>query len=79
MENTGSRSPAIGVPTVGAGAVPAHGNLPVARFSILGNRPWIDQLETDAFYRYNQTLQRFFDGAACFATSFPPTRARRAA
>jgi hypothetical protein len=37
-----------------------------------------DQLETDAFYRYNQTLQRFFDGAGGFATSFPPC-ARRAA
>jgi hypothetical protein len=30
-----------------------------------------DQLETDAFYRYNQTLQRFFDGAARVETSFP--------
>ena len=38
-----------------------------------------DQLETDAFYRYNQTLQRFFDGAAWVETSFPPTRDRRAA
>jgi hypothetical protein len=38
-----------------------------------------DQLETDAFYRYNHTLQRFFDGAASVQTSFPPTRADRAA
>jgi hypothetical protein len=38
-----------------------------------------DQLETDAFCRYNHTLQRFFDGAAGFETSFPPTRAKRAA
>ena len=30
-----------------------------------------DQLEIDAFYRYNQSLQRFFDGAAAVETSFP--------
>ena len=29
-----------------------------------------DQLETDIFYRYNQTLQRFFNGAAGLATDF---------
>ncbi len=29
-----------------------------------------DQLEIDAFYRYNQSLQRFFDGAAEVETSF---------
>jgi hypothetical protein len=29
-----------------------------------------DQLEVDAFYRYNETLQRFFDGAARFPTLF---------
>jgi hypothetical protein len=29
-----------------------------------------DQLETDAFYRYNESLQRFFDGAASVPTSF---------
>jgi hypothetical protein len=28
-----------------------------------------DQLETDAFYRYNESLQRFFDGAASLPTS----------
>jgi hypothetical protein len=33
-----------------------------------------DQLETDAFYRYNQTLQRFFEGAARIDTSFPGSR-----
>jgi hypothetical protein len=31
-----------------------------------------DQLEVDAFYRYNETLQRFFDGAARLATVFDP-------
>jgi hypothetical protein len=30
-----------------------------------------DQLETDAFYRYNQTLQRFFDGSAQVKTGYP--------
>ena len=30
-----------------------------------------DQLQTDAFYRYNQSLQLFFNGAADVATSFP--------
>jgi hypothetical protein len=30
-----------------------------------------DQLEIDAFYRYNQSLQRFFDGAAAVPTVFP--------
>lgn len=29
-----------------------------------------DQLEIDAFYRYNQNLQRFFDGAAEVKTTF---------
>ncbi|MEW6268494.1 MAG: hypothetical protein AB1689_04260 [Thermodesulfobacteriota bacterium] len=29
-----------------------------------------DQLEVDAFYRYNQTLQRFFTGAAAVPTAF---------
>lgn len=29
-----------------------------------------DQLETDAFYRYNESLQRFFDGAASVPTSY---------
>lgn len=29
-----------------------------------------DQLETDAFYRYNESLQCFFDGAAGVATSY---------
>lgn len=29
-----------------------------------------DQLEVDAFYRYNQSLQRFFNGAAAFPTSY---------
>jgi hypothetical protein len=29
-----------------------------------------DQLEVDAFYRYNETLQRFFDGAARLPTAF---------
>jgi hypothetical protein len=38
-----------------------------------------DQLETDAFYRYNQTLQRFFDGAARIETSFPPSQTPKAA
>lgn len=30
-----------------------------------------DQLETDAFFRYNESLQRFFDGASSIATSYP--------
>jgi hypothetical protein len=30
-----------------------------------------DQLEVDAFYRYNESLQRFFNGAAAVATSYP--------
>ena len=29
-----------------------------------------DQLETDAFYRYNQSLQQFFNGAAGLATQY---------
>jgi hypothetical protein len=29
-----------------------------------------DQLQVDAFYRYNQTLQRFFAGAADVATAY---------
>jgi hypothetical protein len=29
-----------------------------------------DQLEVDAFYRYNQSLQRFFNGAAAVATDY---------
>ena len=29
-----------------------------------------DQLQTDAFYRYNESLQRFFNGAAAVATSY---------
>jgi hypothetical protein len=29
-----------------------------------------DQLETDAFYRYNQSLQRFFNGAAGVPTVY---------
>ncbi len=29
-----------------------------------------DQLEVDAFYRYNESLQRFFNGAAQFDTEF---------
>jgi hypothetical protein len=29
-----------------------------------------DQLEVDAFYRYNQTLQRFFNGAAAVPTAY---------
>jgi hypothetical protein len=29
-----------------------------------------DQLETDAFYRYNESLQRFFDGAADVTTTY---------
>ncbi len=29
-----------------------------------------NQLETDAFYRYNESLQRFFDGAAAVPTRF---------
>jgi len=33
-----------------------------------------DQLEVDAFYRYNESLQRFFNGAA----DVPTTYARRA-
>jgi hypothetical protein len=38
-----------------------------------------DQLETDAFYRYNQTLQRFFDAAARLETRYPlPWRSGRA-
>ncbi|MCC6850619.1 MAG: hypothetical protein IT294_19185 [Deltaproteobacteria bacterium] len=31
-----------------------------------------DQLEVDAFYRYNQSLQRFFNGAADVPTAFAP-------
>jgi hypothetical protein len=30
-----------------------------------------DQLQIDAFYRYNQSLQRFFNGAAGVATRYP--------
>ena len=30
-----------------------------------------DQLQIDAFYRYNQSLQRFFNGAAQVAISYP--------
>ena len=30
-----------------------------------------DQLQIDAFYRYNQSLQRFFNGAARVATLYP--------
>lgn len=30
-----------------------------------------DQLEVDAFYRYNQSLQRFFSGAAAVPTAYP--------
>ncbi len=30
-----------------------------------------DQLEVDAFYRYNESLQRFFNGAAAITTSYP--------
>lgn len=29
-----------------------------------------DQLQTDAFYRYNESLQRFFNGACSIATSY---------
>jgi hypothetical protein len=29
-----------------------------------------NQLETDTFYRYNESLQRFFDGAASVPTSY---------
>ena len=29
-----------------------------------------DQLEIDAFYRYNETIQRFFNGAAGIATRY---------
>ncbi|MDP6980401.1 MAG: hypothetical protein QF570_17675 [Myxococcota bacterium] len=29
-----------------------------------------DQLEIDAFYRYNESLQRFFDGSSDVATTF---------
>jgi hypothetical protein len=29
-----------------------------------------DQLQTDAFYRYNESLQRFFNGASSIATSY---------
>jgi hypothetical protein len=29
-----------------------------------------DQLEVDAFYRYNESLQRFFNGAADVPTSY---------
>ena len=29
-----------------------------------------DQLEVDAFYRYNQSLQRFFNGAAAVPTAY---------
>ena len=29
-----------------------------------------DQLRTDAFYRYNESLQRFFNGASSIATSY---------
>ncbi len=38
-----------------------------------------DQLETDAFYRYNETLQRFFDGAARVETSYPVSPSRKVA
>jgi hypothetical protein len=31
-----------------------------------------DQLEIDAFYRYNQSLQRFFNGAAAIPTAYAP-------
>ena len=30
-----------------------------------------DQLEVDAFYRYNESLQRFFNGALAVATAYP--------
>ncbi len=30
-----------------------------------------DQLQVDAFFRYNQSLQRFFNGAAGVATRYP--------
>lgn len=30
----------------------------------------LDQLETDAFYRYNETLQRFFNGSASVETVY---------
>ena len=30
-----------------------------------------DQLEIDAFYRYNESLQRFFNGAEAIPTSYP--------
>ncbi len=30
-----------------------------------------DQLQIDAFYRYNQSLQRFFNGAAQLETRYP--------
>lgn len=29
-----------------------------------------DQLQTDAFYRYNESLQRFFNGASSIPTSY---------
>jgi hypothetical protein len=29
-----------------------------------------DQLEVDAFYRYNQSLQRFFNGAVAVPTAY---------
>jgi hypothetical protein len=29
-----------------------------------------DQLQIDAFYRYNESLQQFFNGAASIATSY---------
>jgi hypothetical protein len=31
-----------------------------------------DQLEIDAFYRYNQSLQRFFNGATAVPTAYAP-------
>lgn len=37
-----------------------------------------DQLEVDAFYRYNQTLQRFFSGAAQVPTTYATERVRLA-
>ena len=29
-----------------------------------------DQLQADAFFRYNESLQRFFNGAAAVATTY---------
>ena len=36
-----------------------------------------DQLQIDAFYRYNESLQRFFNGASSIATSGQSSRANK--